>query len=62
MGNPVLAPLRSLFNAMYVEQSELLVQSDESESPVICGTEGVRQGDVLGPLLFCIGLKPTLDK
>ena len=62
MANPALGPLRSLFNAMYVEQSELLVQSDEGECPVICGTEGVRQGDVLGPLLFCIGLKPAIDR
>ena len=62
MSNPHLVPLRALFNAMYVEQSELIVRGAGLDCAVICGSEGVRQGDVLGPLLFCIGLKPILER
>ena len=29
---------------------------------MIQSTEGVRQGDVLGPLLFCIALKSAIDE
>ena len=62
MSNPHLVPLRALFNAMYVEQSELIVRGAGLDCAVICGSEGVRQGDVLGPLLFCVGLKPILER
>lgn len=29
---------------------------------MISSSEGVRQGDVLGPLLFCIALKPAITR
>lgn len=56
------ACLRPLFNAMYVEQGELLVYGDDENCPVICSTEGVRQGDVLGPLLFCMTIAPAIER
>jgi len=62
MSNPLLAPLRALFNAMYVEQSELIVRGEGADCAVISGSEGVRQGDVLGPLLFCVALQPALER
>ena len=56
--------LQKLFNNFYVEAGELVVRGDlgDNEHPVITSSEGVRQGDVLGPLLFCIALKPAIDK
>ena len=54
-------PLRQLFNAFYVEQGELIIRSDQADCPVISSSEGVRQGDVLGPLFFCLALKPAID-
>ena len=52
-----------MFQAFYVEQGELVMRGGpgSEDHPVICSSEGVRQGDVLGPLLFCIGLKPAID-
>uniref|UniRef100_A0A0G4I063 Reverse transcriptase domain-containing protein n=1 Tax=Chromera velia CCMP2878 TaxID=1169474 RepID=A0A0G4I063_9ALVE len=37
-------------------------QTDSGETRVIMSEEGVQQGDVMGPALFCIGLKPVLDR
>ena len=56
-----LNPLRPLFNAFYVEQGDLIVRGDGPDHAVISSSEGVRQGDVLGPLFFCIALKPAID-
>ena len=42
--------------------AEPVVRGQGSDCAVISGSEGVRQGDVLGPLLFCIGLKPALER
>jgi len=65
MANEELAPLRHLFNSLYVEQGDLIIKGEGGEDgrlSVICGPEGVRQGDVLGSLLFCIGLKPAIER
>eukprot|EP00744_Colponema_vietnamica_P000418 GILI01000749.1.p1 GENE.GILI01000749.1~~GILI01000749.1.p1 ORF type:complete len:1357 (+),score=316.40 GILI01000749.1:219-4073(+) len=61
MSDPKFNPLRQLFNAFYVEQGELIIRSDTGDSPVISSSEGVRQGDVLGPLFFCLALKPAIE-
>ena len=54
--------LRALFNAFYVEQGDLIIRGDGEEHPVISSTEGVRQGDVLGPLFFCLALRPAVAR
>ena len=54
--------VRALFNAFYAEQGDLVVRGEGGEHPVISSSEGVRQGDVLGPLLFCIALKPAITR
>ena len=60
MSNSRFNSLRALFNAFYVEQGDLIVRGESEKHPVISSSEGVRQGDVLGPLLFCLALKPAV--
>lgn len=59
---PRLAALRGFFNQFYVRESELVVCVDGEDCPVLFSSEGVRQGDVLGPLFFCIALKGAMDR
>ena len=54
--------LRGPFRNLHSTSGEPLVAVDDGgPTPIIMSNEGVRQGDVLGPLLFCIALKPVLD-
>ena len=62
MSSNLFNPLRQLFNHFYVEQGDLIVRGTEIDHPVISSSEGVRQGDVLGPLFFCYALKPAIEK
>ena len=48
--------LHGLFNTLYASASVLFVAGG---APII-SSQGVRQGDVLGPALFCLGLHPLL--
>uniref|UniRef100_A0A0G4I9I0 Reverse transcriptase domain-containing protein n=1 Tax=Chromera velia CCMP2878 TaxID=1169474 RepID=A0A0G4I9I0_9ALVE len=46
----------------YGSRTPTFFQKDTGETKVIFSEEGVQQGDVMGPTLFCIGLKPVLDR
>uniref|UniRef100_A0A0G4I397 Reverse transcriptase domain-containing protein n=1 Tax=Chromera velia CCMP2878 TaxID=1169474 RepID=A0A0G4I397_9ALVE len=46
----------------YGSPTPTFFQKDTGETKVIFSEEGVQQGDVMGPALFCIGLKPVLDR
>ena len=45
-----------------MEPGKLFIRCNTPECPVIPSSEGVRRGDVLGPLRFCIGLKPAVER
>ena len=49
---PMLFPY---FNAMYCDESKLLVRTSNGNYIELVSSEGSRQGDTLGPLFFCIG-------
>jgi hypothetical protein len=46
----------------YNEPSDLVFGGIEGEPEVISSSQGVRQGDPLGPLLFSVGIRPMLDR
>lgn len=56
---PMLFPY---FNAMYCDESKLLVRSSDGSGKytALTSSEGSRQGDTLGSLFFCIGALPLL--
>ena len=62
MSDPRFNSVRPLFNAFYAEQGDLVVRGEGDEHPVLSSSEGVRQGDVLGPLLFCLALRPAVAR
>jgi hypothetical protein len=51
------SPTLPLFDLLYCDASSLVWRGGE-----ISSTEGVRQGCVLGPLLFCVGIAEALRK
>ena len=57
--NDQLRPLHRLVDLLYGKPSELLWSSGDAGGSVL-SSEGVRQGCVLGPALFCIGLAASL--
>jgi hypothetical protein len=54
---PELSPLLPMWDLLYAASSELLV-ADGDLMHTIFSTSGVRQGDVLGPVFFCLALLP----
>jgi hypothetical protein len=59
-----LLRMPSLFpylNAMYGEESKLLVRRSDGKISTIASKEGARQGDALGPLFYCLGSLPLLN-
>ena len=57
--DPSLAPMWEYIDRNYGTKSALIF-SQEDKPRVIWSESGVRQGDVLGPALFCLGLLPIL--
>jgi hypothetical protein len=47
---------------VYNGPSNLIFGGIQEEPQVISSSQGVRQGDPLGPLLFSVGIRPILDK
>uniref|UniRef100_A0A0G4GRQ9 Reverse transcriptase domain-containing protein n=1 Tax=Chromera velia CCMP2878 TaxID=1169474 RepID=A0A0G4GRQ9_9ALVE len=53
--------LYSFFALWYRTPSDLVFRDQSGLLRRIICEEGVQQGDVVGPFLFCMGLKPSLD-
>lgn len=61
--DPVMAPLRQLFNRLYGRPSELQLRDPASgKITILRSSSGVRQGDVLGGIFFCLALRPILER
>ena len=45
----------------YDSPSDLILGGIQAPPEVICSSQGVRQGDPLGPLLFSIGIRPIIE-
>ena len=57
--DPLLAPIRPLFDLLYSFASPLFLGLGK-EVAVLASTEGTRQGCVFGTALFCLGIHPVL--
>lgn len=59
--NPGLAPIYRL-TALSLLHTKICVTQNSSTIAILESRSGVRQGSVLGPILFCVGLQPTLSR
>jgi hypothetical protein len=58
---PQVKALLPLFSLLYAEES-CLFWHDGNTTELLKSTKGTRQGDVLGPALFCVALHPILQE
>jgi hypothetical protein len=60
---PELSDLYHIANFAYAKPSPLLIQRDQYEAPyTIHSSNGVKQGDPLSTLLFCLAIHQTYEK